>query len=207
MSRIESINISPGGIPKRSVETIEVVESGLTGDGHDHEKHRTPLQAISLLDAELLDALREESEIPLVAGSLGENLTLRGVGVQRLGAGDRLHLGDDHEVILEITRVRPPCYVLDVLSPDFKRLLWNRIGMYARVIRCGCMRVGDRVEIELLSTELRPLVREPKGGCIDGASIAASILVDHGMPPLSIPTQPGDPASIRSVTTTEETRP
>ena len=184
MSRIESINISPGGIPKLAVESIKVEEAGLVGDGHDHEKHRTPLQAISLLDAELLEALRDESGIPLVAGSLGENLTLRGVGVQRLGAGDRLRVGGDTGVVLEITRVRPPCYVLDALSPDFKRLLWNRIGMYARVIRSGRMQTGDTVDMELLATEHRPLLREPKGGCIDGSSIATSILADHGMPPL-----------------------
>ena len=187
MSRIESINISPGGIPKVSIESIEVLETGLVGDGHDHAKHRTPLQAVSLLDAELLDALREESTLPLVAGSLGENLTLRGVGVQRLGAGDLLHVGDEAGVVLEITRVRPPCYVLDALSPSFKKELWNRIGMYARVVRAGSIRTGDRVGIELLAADARPLVREPRGGCIDGASIARSILTSHGMPPLSSP--------------------
>ena len=196
MSRIESINRSPGGIPKVPIEAIEVVEAGLVGDGHDHEKHRTPIQAISLLDAELLDALRVESGLPLVPGSLGENLTLRGVGVQRLGAGDRLHLGGESRVVLEITRVRPPCYVLDVLSPDFKRVLWNRIGMYARVIRGGELRAGDRVEMELLSTEDRPLLREPKGGCIDGAAIARSILADHGMPRFSNRSRTSDSASI-----------
>lgn len=189
MSSIESINISPGGIPKLAVESIRIVEAGLVGDGHDHEKHRTPLQAVSLLDAELTDALQQESGIPLMSGSLGENLTLRGVGVQRLGAGDRLHLGDEAAVVLEITRVRPPCYVLDVLSSDFKRMLWNRIGMYARVIRGGRVRSGDRIEIELLATDGRPLLREPRGGCTDGASIARSILTDHGLPPLSSGTE------------------
>jgi len=184
VSNIESINISPGGIPKRPVERIEVLEGGLSGDGHDHEKHRTSLQAISILDAELLDGVREESGLPLEAGSLGENLTVRAVGVQRLGAGDRLHLGIGSRVVLEITRVRPPCYVLDVLSPDFKRTLWNRIGMYARVIRSGPISSGDPVRIELLASGARPLVRGPKGGCIDGASVATATLSGFNMPPL-----------------------
>lgn len=184
MPTVDSINLSPGGIPKRPVESIEVSDAGLLGDGHDHEKHRTPLQAVSLLDVELLDALRAESGIPLTAGSLGENLTLRGVGVQRLGAGDRLHLGGDDGVILEVTRVRPPCYVLDVLSPDFKRVLWNRIGMYASVIRRGQVTTGEPIRIELRAAEIRPLVREPKGGCIDGSSIARSVLADQGLLPV-----------------------
>ena len=59
MPTVDSINLSPGGIPKRPVESIEVSDAGLLGDGHDHEKHRTPLQAVSLLDVELLDALHE----------------------------------------------------------------------------------------------------------------------------------------------------
>lgn len=185
MSTIESINISTGGIPKHPTESVEVVQAGLVGDGHDHEKHRTPLQAVSLLDAELLDALRDESGLPLVPGSLGENLTLRGVGVQRLGEGDRLLIGDSSGVLLEITRVRPPCYVLDTLSPDFKRILWNRIGMYASVIRNGRIRIDDPIEIEWSANEPRPLLREPKGGCIDGAAIARSVLAAHGMPPMA----------------------
>lgn len=185
MSTIQSINLSSGGIPKNPIDSAEVTEAGLVGDGHDHEKHRTPLQAISLLDAELLEALRDESGIPLVPGSLGENITLRKVGVQRLGAGDRLHLGGDLGVVLEITRVRPPCYVLDALSADFKRVLWNRIGMYASVIRSGRIRIDDSIEIEWSASEPRPLLREPKGGCIDGAAIARSVLADHGMPPMA----------------------
>ncbi|MEE2971690.1 MAG: MOSC domain-containing protein [Planctomycetota bacterium] len=184
MARIQSINVSPGGIPKVPLRRGEVVEAGVVGDGHDHEKHRTPLQAISLLDEELLDAVAEESGLDLRPGSLGENLTVRGVGVQRLGAGDRLGIGEDGPV-LEITRVRPPCYVLDAWSPDFKRTLWNRIGMYARVIRPGSAEPGDPVHLDLRARTDRPLVRTPKEGCVDGVDFARDILRRHGLHPLS----------------------
>ena len=180
MARIESINVSPGGIPKVPLRRGEFVEAGLVGDGHDHEKHRTPLQAISLLDAELLEAVAAESGLDLQPGSFGENLTVRGVGVQRLGAGDRLRIGEDGPV-LEITRVRPPCYVLDALSPDFKRTLWNRVGMYARVVRPGIASPGDPIHLELQTGTDRPLIRTPKEGCVDGVDFARDVLRRHGL--------------------------
>ena len=57
---VVSVNISPGGIPKRPIKVGEVTIDGLVGDGHDHEKHRTPIQTICLLGLEDLEALRED---------------------------------------------------------------------------------------------------------------------------------------------------
>lgn len=184
MARLVSINTSPGGIPKRPCAEIAVTTAGLAGDGHDHEKHRVPEQAISLLDLELLEAAARDHELDLRPGSLGENLTLAGVGVQRLGVGDRLLLGDgDDRVTLEITRVRPPCYVLDALSPDLKRTMWNRIGMYAAVVRPGTLRPDDPIEVVLsgMSTD-RPLSRTPKPPGIDGGGRAREVLAARGLP-------------------------
>lgn len=189
MAAIVSINLSPGGIPKLPVASASVTVDGLHGDGHDHAKHRVPEQAISLIDLELLDAAGTDHGLDLAPGSLGENLTVRGLGVQRLGEGDRLHIaGADRDpggVVLEITRVRPPCYVLDALSPDLKRTMWNRIGMYARVVVPGTIREGDAVEIELVDEPIaRPLLREPKAPGVDGRSRAETILDAAGLPPI-----------------------
>lgn len=187
MASIVSINLSPGGIPKRPVTTAEVAIGGLVGDGHDHEKHRVPEQAISLLDLELLDIAASDHDLDLVPGSLGENLTVRGVGVQRLGAGDRLRIAaaspDDPDVVLEITRVRPPCYVLDALSPDLKRTMWNRIGMYARVVTPGVIASGAAITIDL-GAVARPLTREPKSPGIDGRDRAETTLAAAGLAPI-----------------------
>ena len=191
MSTVDSINLSPGGIPKRPVESIEVSDAGLLGDGHDHEKHRTPVQAISLIDLELLEAIAEETGIPLAPGDLGENLTVSGVGVQLLTAGDRLVF--DGGVALEITRVRPPCYVLDSISPEFKRILWNRIGMYARVLETGMLAAGAKITAERSGDGPRPLVRVPGAGCVDGAAFAARVLADRAADPV-VATSPETPA-------------
>lgn len=191
MPTVDSINLSPGGIPKRPVESIEVSDAGLLGDGHDHEKHRTPVQAISLIDLELLEAIADETGIPLAPGDLGENLTVAGVGVQLLTAGDRLFF--DGGVALEITRVRPPCYVLDSISPEFKRILWNRIGMYARVLEPGMLAAGAKITAERSGDGPRPLVRVPGAGCVDGAAFAARVLADRAADPV-VATSPEPPA-------------
>ena len=191
MPTVDSINLSPGGIPKRPVESIEVSDAGLLGDGHDHEKHRTPVQAISLIDLELLEAIADETGIPLAPGDLGENLTVSGVGVQLLTAGDRLFF--DGGVALEITRVRPPCYVLDSISPEFKRILWNRIGMYARVLEPGMLAAGAKITAERSGDGPRPLVRVPGAGCADGAAFAARVLADRAAEPV-VATSPETPA-------------
>ena len=191
MPTVDSINLSPGGIPKRPVESIEVSDAGLLGDGHDHEKHRTPVQAISLIDLELLEAIADETGIPLAPGDLGENLTVSGVGVQLLTAGDRLFV--DGGVALEITRVRPPCYVLDSISPEFKRILWNRIGMYARVLEPGRLATGAAVTVECSGDGPRPLVRVPGEGCVDGAAFAARVLATRAVDP-AVATSPEPPA-------------
>lgn len=187
MSVVVSINLSPGGIPKRPAPRAEVAVGGLVGDGHDHEKHRVPEQAISLLDLELLEVAAADHGLDLVPGSLGENLTVRGVGVQRLGAGDRLRIAaaspEAPDVVLEITRVRPPCYVLDVLSSDLKRTMWNRIGMYARVVTPGVIATGSQVTIEL-GAHARPLTREPKSPGIDGRDRAETTLAAAGLAPI-----------------------
>lgn len=184
MATVVSINLSPGGIPKNPVEIASATISGLAGDGHDHEKHRVPEQAISLLDLELLEAAAADHDLDLGPGSLGENLTVRGVGVQRLGAGDRLRIEaattGDPAVVLEITRVRPPCYVLDALSPDLKRTMWNRIGMYARVVTPGVIAAGAAITTELRA-DARPLTREPKSPGIDGRDRAESALAAAGL--------------------------
>lgn len=142
--RLVSVNISSGGIPKLPVVEAALREAGLVGDGHDHEKHNTPLQAVSLLDGEDLDDLRAEG-FAVGAGATGENLTLRGIDVDRLRAGDRLAFSGGAEV--ELTRRRKPCFVLDAIDPRLKVRIEGRCGFYARTIRGGAIRPGETITV------------------------------------------------------------
>jgi MOSC domain-containing protein YiiM len=141
---IVSVNISGGGIPKRPVPEADIGAEGLLGDAHDHEKHNTPLQAVSLLDVEDLDDLRLEG-FEVGPGACGENLTVRGLDADDLAPGDRLRLSGGVE--LEITKRRKPCYVLDAISPDLKVAIAGRCGCYARVLAPGRVSAGESLEV------------------------------------------------------------
>jgi MOSC domain-containing protein YiiM len=140
-----SVNISPGGIPKRPIAVGPVSTEGIAGDGHDHEKHNTPIQAICLIDAEDLDDLRSEG-YDVGPGALGENLTVRGLDVDALAPGDRLRLSGGVE--LEYTKPRSPCYVLDAISPKLKDVVKGRCGGYAKVLRPGEIRPGETIRLQ-----------------------------------------------------------
>ncbi len=144
MSEVIAVNISGGGIPKLSVPVAQVTSSGLEGDAHDHEKHNTPLQAISLINGEVLDDLRDEG-FDVGPGATGENLTVRGFDVDALDPGDRLRLSGG--VRLEFTRKRKPCFVLDAIHEDLQDAIRGRCGAYAKVICGGEVRPGETIEL------------------------------------------------------------
>jgi MOSC domain-containing protein YiiM len=145
LATIVSVNISGGGIPKLPVAEADVTAAGLDGDAHDHEKHNTPVQAISLIDLEDLEDLRGEG-FAVGPGATGENVTVRGLGVDALDLGDRLRLSGG--VTLEVTKMRKPCYVLDAIDPELKKAIVGRCGAYARVLEGGRVRPGETIAVE-----------------------------------------------------------
>lgn len=144
MPHVISINISKGGIPKVPVNSLRLLVNGFEGDGHNHEKHRTSFQAVCVQDIEQLEELTREGYPLSVPGATGENLTVRGLKVNQLPLGSLLHLSSG--VVLELTKVRKPCYVLDKINPKLKEDIVGRCGMYARVIKEGVVNVGDEIK-------------------------------------------------------------
>lgn len=148
-AQIVAINVSLGGIPKLSQPSIRVSVEGLEGDGHNHEKHRTPFQAVCLQDIEKLEELNREG-YRLDPGTTGENLTVRGLNVNSLPLGTVLNFSNG--VVLELTKVRKPCYVLDAISPRLKEDIIGRCGTYAKVLHEGIFMQGESIEIVLPSS-------------------------------------------------------
>ena len=145
MPIVVSLNTSAGGIPKRPRPSVEVVEAGLVGDGHDHEKHNTPKQAVCLIDVEVLERVAAEG-FDVGPGALGENMTVRDADLESCGLGDRIRF--EHGPLLEITKRRKPCYVLDAIDPTLKVAMIDRIGWYAKVLKPGTVRPGDAFAID-----------------------------------------------------------
>ena len=144
--QVISINVSPGGIPKISQPMIRVGIEGLEGDGHNHEKQRTPLQAVCIQDVEKLEELKGEG-YSLVPGTTGENLTVQNLNVNNLPLGTILRFANG--VVLELSKVRKPCYVLDSINPRLKEDIVNRCGTYAKVLCEGVLIQGESIQVVL----------------------------------------------------------
>jgi len=138
-----SINISKGGIPKLPVDSVRVTFAGLEGDGHNHAKHNNPIQAVCLQDIERLEELNGQG-YDLKPGQAGENLTVEKLSVNSLPIGAVLKFSSG--VVLEISKVRKPCYVMDAIHPSLKEDALGRHGMYAKVLNEGWMSKSDTIE-------------------------------------------------------------
>ena len=150
---IVSINISLGGVPKLPVDSIYVSYSGFKGDGHNHAKHYDPMQAVCLQDIEQLERLNLKG-YSLAPGSTGENLTVENLHVNKLPLKAVLRFSGG--VVVEISKLRRPCYVMDAIHPRLKEDTVGCHGMYAKVIQEGMLTAGEMIDVILpsLSDEL-----------------------------------------------------
>jgi MOSC domain-containing protein YiiM len=140
---LAQINVSEGGMPKLPVLQAQVTVNGIVGDRQRTPKiHGGPNRAICLYSEELYQWLRDQG-VPVVAGQIGENFTTRGLDLATLTIGDRLRVGG---CIIEITKVRVPCYQLKKWDPDLPEMIIGRSGWMARVIQEGIVRPQDPIE-------------------------------------------------------------
>ena len=142
--QVVAVCASRGGIPKLPQAFGEINFAGLKGDGHHHAKHNNPLQAVCLQDEETLEQMRGEG-FSLYYGTMGENMTVRNLHVQQLSVGTVLEFTGG--VILELTKERKPCYVLDAIDPQLKEVIAGRCGFYAKVLREGIINIGEGIQV------------------------------------------------------------
>jgi MOSC domain-containing protein YiiM len=148
--RIESVNVSRGGVPKASVFEALVGKEGLDGDyQQDQRHHGGPDRAVILFSLEVIRALQTEGH-PIAIGTTGENLTISGLEWTAVTPGSELHAGS---VRLQITKYAAPCEKVQgsFLNRDFLRIAqkrhpgWSRVC--ARVLAMGVIRPGDPIEL------------------------------------------------------------
>jgi MOSC domain-containing protein YiiM len=118
--------------------------------GMDGDAHRAPGSIRHLLVHD-----REVNEtLDLADGTIKENITVSGVGVNELPYGTRLVLG---QAVLELTKECSPCSRMEEIRAGLRAQLQGRRGAYARVVTPGRVRVGDAVGIQ--QPELEPSAR------------------------------------------------
>jgi MOSC domain-containing protein YiiM len=85
------------------------------------------------------------SSVELQPGDLNENITVRGLDVNALQAGQLVRIGD---ALLEVTGPCTVCGELENVRPGLKEALRGRRGVLTRVLQGGVVRVGDPLTIE-----------------------------------------------------------
>lgn len=152
IAHVHQVSLSDGGVPKLAVSSAQVTFDGLAGDRQRNRKyHGGPDRAVCLFSLEVIEALRAEGH-SIGSGSSGENLTLAGLDWSQLKPGDRLNIGDHLQ--LELTSYTTPCRYNArwFKGGNYERIAqeaypgWSRL--YARVLREGIVRPGDRVMLE-----------------------------------------------------------
>lgn len=99
---------------------------------------------VTLVEAEVLDALRAENGIELAPGATRRNVTTRGVRLNAL-VGRQFLIGD---VLCEGTRLCEPCdYLAGLNGKPLVKPLTHKGGLRANILTEGVIRVGDEVRI------------------------------------------------------------
>ncbi len=149
---------------------------GVEGDAHAGEtvKHRSRvavdptqpnLRQVHLIHAELIDELRAAG-FAVEAGTMGENVTTRGIDLLGLPRGTLLRIGATAWV--EVTGLRNPCAQLDghqrgltaaVLDRAPDGSLIRKAGIMGIVRTGGLVSPGDPIEVELPPQPHHPLER------------------------------------------------
>ncbi len=140
------LSTSPGGMPKLPRPEAVVTIDGVDGDWQANRKyHGGRDRAICLFSVELYDRLREQFQIDLQPGSVGENFTTRGVDLDALGPGDVLAVGPCR---IRVTKVREPCRSLHRWDKRLMQAMLGHSGWVCRVLDGGTVRPGDPVTVE-----------------------------------------------------------
>jgi len=138
-----------GGAPPEPRDEVEIRPDGIEGDRYrlGEGTFRLDACAVTLVAAEALDAVREETRIDLSDGRHRRNVVVEGFGA---GMDDLL----DATVavggaLLRPTRRRPPCVHLEELAgaDGLAAALTERGGLCCDVIEPGRVAVGDPVAV------------------------------------------------------------
>ena len=144
-------------MPKLPVPEAEITSTGIVGDTWRRPFHGGRRKAILLITAEGIDDLVKHG-FPLFYGSLGENITTRGLDPRMLRIGQRYRAG---EAVIQLREVRLPCATLDIYGRGIQAAIydakaqagdptsacWGLSGFYASVVRPGTIRAGEAIAL------------------------------------------------------------
>ena len=139
---ITSIAISKKkGTRKVMVEEAHIIEDqGIQGDAHAGPWHRQ----VSLLAAESIDRARRRG-LDVTFGDFAENIATSGIDWKRMPVGTKVQLGDS--ALVEITQIGKKCQNRCAIYYMAGDCIMPREGIFARVLKGGRIRCGDKIHI------------------------------------------------------------
>jgi MOSC domain-containing protein YiiM len=124
------------GQPVREFDEVFAVENkGFEDCIHGRRGSR---RQVLLMDLETLETFG------IAPGRVKENITTRGIVLDRLSMGQRMRVG---EALLEVTKECEPCHQMDAIRQGLQEALRGRRGILCRVVESGRIRHGDQIEI------------------------------------------------------------
>ncbi len=116
-----------------------VADHGIKGDAKAGRSRNRQLNVLSLEWLEGLKTLGYRTE----PGEFGEQIIVQGLDVEHLLPGAQLQIGES--ATIEITMARTGCVRLEVAQGRSNDAFGGLVGMLAKVVAGGDIRVGDEV--------------------------------------------------------------
>ena len=140
--KINSIAISKKkGTRKTQVEEALLIQDyGLEGDAHAGPWHRQ----VSFLASESIQSAREKG-LDVTFGDFAENIATSGIEWPKVPVGTRIQLGES--ALVEITQIGKECHNKCAIYYMAGDCIMPREGIFARVLKGGKIRSGDKVSI------------------------------------------------------------
>ena len=131
----------------RAVGVNLIAGHGIEGD---LKAGKHPDRQLNIMSYETLGGLNKDG-FKTQPGELGEQIIVRGVDVNALAAGTRLQFGGS--VVVEVVKQRTGCDRFEAIQGKPRTDAAARLGVLARVITGGIVRVSDPVIVLQTITE------------------------------------------------------
>lgn len=135
---VEAIHLGAERVAElRTVDSVRALAGkGLQGDRHFHPEGAAAGQALTLVEAEVVE------DVGLPPGATRRQLTVRGVRLNDL-VGKRFRVGEVECYGVELCE--PCAHLQSMTRPGIIKELAHRAGINADIVTDGVIRVGDDV--------------------------------------------------------------
>jgi MOSC domain-containing protein YiiM len=139
---VVSISVSSEkGTQKTPVESALLrADHGIEGDAHGGPWHRQ----VSLLAEESIEKMRAKG-LDVGYGDFAENITTRGLVLYEIPVDTKIQIG---ETLVEVTQIGKECHDRCAVYYAAGDCVMPREGIFARVIRGGNIKKGDKILVE-----------------------------------------------------------